>query len=329
MESSSAWRGLETVRVAILGVGAIGSLMAAALADTDADLLLYARGAKYAALTQSGVVLHSPEGEVIHHQPQRWVVIEGEVPTPLRSCADVAIICGKADSTTTLAKVAEELLKPRGIAFSIQNGLGHWERLVARIGRHRVLAGSTTHAAMRIGSGEVRWTGRGFVRLASLDESELDVDDVRVHRLLDLLEDAQLIPQWEFDVHELVWNKLLINVAINPLAAICGVRNGELLAQPELHEQALAAMREAVLVAEAEGVDMSHFDCEVELDAVLSATAANRCSMLQDVMAGRATEIESICGEVVRRGEELGIPTPLNQQLLVMVKGIQNSNLSD
>lgn len=320
---------MNILRVAVLGVGAIGSVVAAAIAETDADLLLYSRGSQHAALAETGIVLTTPESEMVHHLPDRWVVIEGGVPEPLMGCADIAIICGKSASTSALAVVAEQLLDVRGIAFSLQNGLGHWERLVARLGKHRVLAGTTTHGAIRTGPGEVHWTGRGVIRLASLDDSDLGMDDTRVHVLLDLLEDAELLPEWDFDADELIWHKLLINVAINPLAAICGVRNGELLAQPQLHEQALAAMLEAAQVAAAEGIDMSHFDCEVELDRVLKATALNRCSMLQDVMAGRETEIESICGEVVRRGEEFGIPTPLNQQLLVMVKGIQQSTSCD
>ncbi len=132
-----------------------------------------------------------------------------------------------------------------------------------------------------------------------------------------------------FDADAMLWSKLLINVAINPLAAICGVRNGELLTRPDLHQQALDAMHEAASVALAEGVDLSDFDLEVELDEVLAATAENRCSMLQDVMAGRSTEIGAICGEVVRRGEEHGIPTPLNQQLLTLVRGIEHSTQTD
>tara|TARA_B100001123_G_C14671361_1_gene773638 strand:+ start:74 stop:622 length:549 start_codon:yes stop_codon:yes gene_type:complete len=178
---------------------------------------------------------------------------------------------------------------------------------------------------MKIGYGEVTWTGRGAIRMASLIDSELVPGDVRVMDFIDVLSDAGLNPEWEFDAEEMLWHKLLLNVAINPLAAICGVRNGELLVRPDLHEQALSAMLEAAKVASAEGVDLSDFDCLSELNRVLEATAANRCSMLQDVMAGRQTEIESLCGEVVRRGEELGIQTPLNQQLLTLVKGIEHS----
>jgi len=313
------------LRVAILGVGAIGSLFASAFAKTDVDLILYSRGSQSAALASTGIIFTTIEGDVEHHQPDRWVVSDLEIIEPLYSCADVAIICGKSNSTPALAVAAEILLRPNGIAISVQNGMGHAERLVARLGKHRVLAGCTTHAAMRNGPGEVQWTGRGAVRLASLDESDLTPDDRRVDDLLNLLDISGLNPEWEFNCAEMLWQKLLINVAINPLAAICGVRNGELLARPDLHEQALSAMLEAFQVATAEGVDMSFFDCGPELKRVLEATATNRCSMLQDVMAGRITEIDSLCGEVVRRGEELGIPTPLNQQLLTLVKGIEHS----
>ncbi len=314
------------MRVAIIGTGSIGSIIASALAITDVDLVLMARGLHGQALSTTGLSLSRPDGEMIHHSPERWVVTGEEIDEPLYRCADFAIICGKSNSTPILAQAAEQILKPNGIAISIQNGMGHAEFLVARLGKHRVMAGCTTHGAMRTGPGEVNWTGFGAIRLASLEDSDLTPSDSRVMGILDLLDDAELNPEWECDVKEMLWQKLLINVAINPLATICGVKNGELLARPDLHQQALEAMSEAAQVAAAEGVDLSLFDFETDLNHVLDATAGNRCSMLQDIMAGKPTEIESICGEVVRRGEELGIPTPLNQQLLTLIKGIEHSN---
>ncbi len=319
------FRGELILRIAILGVGSIGSLFAARISETDADLVLYSRGGHGELLATQGLLFNTIDGSSIHIDPERWVVVEGDITSPLFGCADVAIICGKSHSTSILANVAEQLLRPNGIAISIQNGLGHAERLVARIGRHSVLAGSTTHGAMRVGPGEVTWTGLGSIKIASLNDSELVPGDSRVMKLLNLLEDAGLNPEWEFDADNMLWHKLLLNIAINPLAAICGVRNGELLVNPDLHDQALAAMIEAANVAIADGVDLANFDYQVELDTVLKATASNRCSMLQDVMAGRVTEIDSLCGEVVRLGEEYGVPTPLNQQLLSLIKGIEKS----
>ncbi|MBS71404.1 MAG: hypothetical protein CMO20_00430 [Thermoplasmata archaeon] len=319
------FRGELILRIAILGVGSIGSLFAARISETDADLVLYSRGGHGELLATQGLLFNTIDGSSIHIDPERWVVVEGDITSPLFGCADVAIICGKSHSTSILANVAEQLLRPNGIAISIQNGLGHAERLVARIGRHSVLAGSTTHGAMRVGPGEVTWTGLGSIKIASLNDSELVPGDSRVMKFLNLLEDAGLNPEWEFDADNMLWHKLLLNIAINPLAAICGVRNGELLVNPDLHDQALAAMIEAANVAIADGVDLANFDYQVELDTVLKATASNRCSMLQDVMAGRVTEIDSLCGEVVRLGEEYGVPTPLNQQLLSLIKGIEKS----
>ena len=91
------------------------------------------------------------------------------------------------------------------------------------------------------------------------------------------------------------------------------------------NEETLAAMEEAARIATAEGVDLSDFDLAQSLEDLCRATADNRVSMLQDIMAGRPTEIDSICGEVVKRGEALGIPTPRNQTLHALVKGIEQS----
>ena len=120
-----------------------------------------------------------------------------------------------------------------------------------------------------------------------------------------VFEDANLNPMWSDDVQNIVWRKLLLNVAINPVCAIAGVRNGALIDVPELWDQAMAAMLEAAAVGRASGVDLGDVDLEEHLRKVVEATD-NRCSMLQDVMAGRATEIESLCGAVVERGGRLG-----------------------
>jgi 2-dehydropantoate 2-reductase len=319
----------DQVRVAVLGVGAIGGLVAARLATTDADLVLYARGDTARMLASVGLRLEVADGKVEQVLPDRWVVSEGEPLEPLLGCADVALVCGKADSTPALARIAEALLRPNGIAVSLQNGIGHAQVLTTRLGRHRVFGGSTTHAALRSTPGELRWTGRGSIELGTFPGSDLVAEDARVRGLFELFFDAGLSPEWVDDIDRTLVVKLLLNVAINPLAAICGVRNGEILSRSDLRDQAQAAMHEAALVVAAGGIDLSDIDLERRLDEVLGATADNRCSMLQDVMAGRPTEIDAICGEVVRMAEEHGIPTPLNQQLLTMVKGIEHSLQTD
>ena len=155
--------------------------------------------------------------------------------------------------------------------------------------------------------------------------SDLEPVEPRIDSLISALDEAGLNPVWSEDIDKTIWSKLLLNVAINPVCAISGVLNGEMLLQPELFETGLAAMEEAARIATAEGVDLSDFDLAQSLEDLCRATADNRVSMLQDIMGGRQTEIDSICGEVVKRGEALGIPTPRNQTLHALVKGIEQS----
>ena len=134
---------------------------------------------------------------------------------------------------------------------------------------------------------------------------------------------ASLNASFVEDVSSILWNKLLLNVAINPLAAICGVKNGELRKEPLL-SQAESTMMEAANVARILGVviDEDH-ELISRLHSVLDSTADNICSMLVDVKAGRETEIDMLCGQIVSRGEKIGIPTPLNSMLLSQIKSLR------
>lgn len=316
------------MRVAVLGVGAIGGLLAARLARAGCEVLLCARGETAQALEAVGLLLETPDGRTIALAPDRWEVLdtrEAAVPIERQGWADYAILCGKSHQLADLCRLADDLLAMNGLGLCLANGIGHMEKLANFLGRHRVLGASTTHGAIRIGPGEVRWTSRGTLTLGAPPESDLEPVEPRVDRLISVLDECGLAPQWSEDVQKALWTKLLLNVAINPVCAIAGVLNGEMLLHPELFETGLAAMEEAARIASAEGVDMSDLDLAQTLEDLCRATANNRVSMLQDIMAGRPTEIDAICGEVVKRGEALGIPTPRNQTLHALVKGIERS----
>ncbi len=312
------------MRVAILGTGALGGVIAGCLADTRAELVCVSRG-RSAELIESGLTIFTPEGSVEMIPGERYVLIDSE-KGPLEeivcgSC-DVAIVAGKANSTSSLSSIAEDILSESGVAVSIQNGLGNAEIIASRVGWDSVIGGSTTHSAWRDGEGSVYWTGRGSIFLGTIGGSDPDSTTLE---FVSLLEEAGLNPKWSSDIEKEIWKKLMINVAINPICAIAGVRNGALAQIPELWEQSLEAMREAESVARASGVDLGEMDNEEYLRKVVTSTSENRVSMLQDLMAGRKTEIDFLCGEVVSRGGELGIPTPRNEVLLALMRGIEMS----
>ena len=313
------------MRVAVLGVGSIGGVILGALSDTDTDLVAVSRGQSASNLEMIGLILHTPEGTIEMIPPDRFSVIDsqsGPIPEHIRNTCDIAIICGKAPSTSVLAQIAEEILTPIGLAISLQNGLGHSEILAHRLGRQRTLGGAITHGAWKDAESGVHWVGRGNIQMGSLDEGEIPE---LAKELLQVFEYSNLNPIWSENVQNIVWNKLLLNVAINPVCAIAGVRNGALIEVPELWQQAMSAMLEAAAIARASGVNLEDLDLEEHLRKVVEATSENRCSMLQDLMAGRATEIDSLCGAIVDRGESFGIPTPVNQSLYALVKGVERS----
>ena len=204
------------MRIAILGVGAIGGVLLGALSDTDAELVAVARGENSRILSQAGLVLHTPEGPIEVIPPERFVTVDSEagpLPTNLRGSCDVALICGKADSTPILAQIAEELLSEEGIAVSLQNGMGHAETLAHRLSRVRTLGGTTTHGAWRSEAG-THWVGRGNIRLGRFDNSP---PEGAAAMLMTKLDEAHLEPDWSEDIQCTIWTKILLNVAINPV----------------------------------------------------------------------------------------------------------------
>ena len=122
------------------------------------------------------------------------------------------------------------------------------------------------------------------------------------------------------DVEALVWGKIVINAAINPITALLNISNGQLLEIQPARNLAAGIVREAVAVVVALGIQLPYPDPQVAMEAVARRTAANRSSMLQDIQRGAPTEIDAICGAIVRTGEQTGVPTPLNRALWQLVK---------
>jgi 2-dehydropantoate 2-reductase len=296
------------MRIAVLGAGSIGSLIAAKLVDSGYEVLVHARGEHGATLAISGLEITGEWDVKI--PPQDWTVsLEGAGihPTLENSC-DQAIITSKAKDTDELAQLATFLTK--GPVLSLQNGLGNLE-IIKQYAFENAAVGVTTNAVKRTEPGRIEWVGKGNLIVGGPKGEEFA-------KTLECLDAT-----YNGDVSSVLWNKLLLNVAINPLAAICGVKNGELRKEPLL-SQAESTMLEAASVARMLGINIGD-DHELlqSLHSVLDTTSENICSMLADVRSGKETEIDMLCGQVVTRAEQLGIPTPLNSMLLSQIKSLR------
>lgn len=296
------------MRIAVLGAGSIGCLVAAKLVESGHDVLVHARGEHGAMLAVSGLEITGLWDYSI--SPEQWTVSldEAGIHPSLEKSFDQAIITSKAIDTDSLCKIASMLTD--GPVLSLQNGLGNHEILQNHFFENSAV-GVTTNAVKRKSPGKIEWVGKGNLVIGGA-KGEIFCETLEI-----------LSADYSNDVSSIIWNKLLLNVAINPLAAICGVLNGELRFEPLL-SQSESVMLEAAKIARMMGITISD-DQELiqNLHSVLDSTAENECSMLADVKAGRETEIDFLCGQVVLRGEKLGIPTPLNSMLLSQIKSLR------
>ncbi len=224
-----------------------------------------------------------------------------------------AIVLAKSWQTKRVADQLKGILAPDGIALTLQNGLGNRERLSRNLGAGRVALGITTTGATLLGPGHVKTGGEGII---SLEQNPA------LAPLEAALRSSNFNLQVVADARSLVWGKLVINAAINPLTALLRVPNGELLNHPWARKAMSALARETAQVAEAERVSLPFDDPIQAAEEVARKTAKNLSSMFQDVRRGAPTEIDAICGAVTKRGEKHGIETPYNRSCWRLVKAM-------
>lgn len=315
--------------ILIVGTGALGTLFAARLSQAGYSVTMLGTWREgIASLQKDGVRLVDSNGN-----ETRFKVHATDDP---RECVGTkyALVLVKAWQTERAARQLSECLADHGLAVTLQNGIGNYETLshvldntatekkreessknsVVSVAKHsRVALGSTTTGATLIAPGVARAGGEGVVSIQRHSavpaiEAALTSAKFNVH----LIEDAQ----------SLVWGKLVINAAINPLTALLRVPNGELLNRPAAREMMGQLAREAAEVARAENIKLPFDDPAAMAEDVARKTAANQSSMLQDVLRNAPTEIDAICGAVVKIGKKHNAETPINWACWQLVRSL-------
>jgi 2-dehydropantoate 2-reductase len=302
------------MKIAIIGAGAMGGLFGAYLARSGAEVsVVDIRPELIAAIQANGLTVEEPEGEM---NLRLQAVVEAEQLEPV----DLVIVFVKSAETLQAAKSAGRILREGGRILTLQNGMGNAEVIAAVVGSARVLAGTTAHGATLLEPGRIRHAGRGETQLGRLDGS---ADDF-CREVAALFSSAGLPTRVDDDVKSLIWGKLVINAGINALTALLKCPNGQLAERDETRELVALAVREAVAVAEAAGIRLPYADAVDKVLSVAFATAANQSSMLQDLLRGRPTEVAVINGAVVREGVRLGVATPVNRILELLIRSLEN-----
>jgi len=301
------------MRIAIIGIGAMGCLFGARLAPLADVVMVGTWPEGLAALRERGITLADAQGE-------RTIPVQVAGAAALPPC-DLALILVKSYQTARAARQAAEWLAPQGLALTLQNGLGNDEVLAASLGAARVALGVTAQGAMLLGPGRVYHAGAGPTHLGVTPLTRERLEEVGA-----LFRQAGLETHLTENITGLVWGKLVVNSAINPLTALLRVPNGALLENESARALMEAVAWETARVAQAQGIRLPFDDPAERVREVAARTACNRSSMLQDVLRGTPTEIEAINGAVVRAGQRLGVPTPINATLWRLVCALETTH---
>jgi 2-dehydropantoate 2-reductase len=295
----------------IAGTGALACLFAARLSSAGNKVTMLGTWPEgLAALRKYGVRLLELDGS--SHQYSVEVLDGSAARGNFMQC----LVLVKSWQTERVAGQLGKCLSENGVVLTLQNGLGNDEILKAALNPDRVLSGVTTVGARMLEPGYVQCTGSGKVFLGA---------HPHLGGMPEILQKAGFPVEVVTDPVSLLWGKLVINAAINPLTALLRVTNGELLDRPAARELLAQAAHEAASVARMQGINLPYPDPVLAVEEVARNTSGNYSSMLQDVMRGAVTEIEAINGAIVRMGDHLGVPTPVNRMLWKLVTSMDHA----
>lgn len=294
-------------RFLVFGAGATGSVFAARLSSRY-EVAVVARGERLRDLRRDGLrIVGATEAAVRLPAASSPTELDGFSP-------DFVLVTVKATDTASAAAALRDL-GPKPVRVSLQNGLGNEETLAE--GGNPVLGAVSNNGATLREDGEVFHAGLGEVILGAFTP---DTPPTAATELAAALRAIGFPAQTTPDIRRALWDKVILNAAVNPVTALLGLRTGRLHEDPGRRKIVARLVEESCAVAAAEGVGCSPEEIHETIRRVAAATPENRSSMLQDLERGRRTEIEAITGVIAARGRARGIPTPWNDLMLRLVR---------
>ena len=303
------------MRICVIGCGAVGSLFAANLATLD-DVEVWAFDLNQLhvdAINEKGLQLVG-EGDVLG-RPRAT-----SDPAAIPPC-DYGIVATKAmHADRAIAATAHAFAG--GAVATVMNGVGNEETLAAHVAH--VIRGTTFPAGRLLEPGVVQWDVKGETTFGPYEPSPIPLESIEP--LAEACTRAGMPSTAVADARPGQWRKVIFNAATNPMGALTGLTHGRLCERPDLRAVASGLVDEGKAVAAAQGITLDA-DPEALIDhaARPDVAYAHKASMLQDVEARRATEVDYLNGGIARFGRELGVPTPLHDTITALIKGVEAS----
>jgi 2-dehydropantoate 2-reductase len=306
---------MSALRISILGAGAMGSLFGGLLAEAGHVVeLIDVNPVQIAAVREHGLLIRNDAGE-------RRLTLAIMPPQEATTQPDWLIVFTKAMHTQGALESARHLIGPQTRLLSLQNGLGNAEKLMTFADASRIAIGMTTVPADLVAPGEVLSHGQSKTRAVMLDGSR----DAALDALAAALNAAGLPCTVDPDAVVAIWEKVAFNVALNSLCGVTQRTVGGLGSAAEGRRLAHAVASEVLAVAQAEGLAVLPERTHATIDHALDHHGGHKPSMLQDLLAKRPTEIETLNGAVVRIAEKHGVAVARTEALYALVKMAEQS----
>lgn len=296
--------------VTIIGAGALGAAYAGLLYDRDEKSVSFiAAGERGERLRRLGVIVNG------RHYPVP-VLDPDKIDRP----ADLVIVAVKNHHLDQAIGEMKRAVGSETILLSVMNGIDSEERIGAVYGMEKVLyAVNVGIDALREGN-RVTYKNQGRLLFG---EARNMVRTERVRRVKEFFDGAGIVSDVPEDMVRTLWWKFMINVGINQASAVLGAPYGTFQTEPEAQALMESAMREVIGLAVQAGVHLTVADVDNWYAVLDSLNPSGKTSMLQDVEAGRKTEVEMFAGRVVELGRRYGVPTPVNERLLERIRGLE------
>jgi 2-dehydropantoate 2-reductase len=303
-----------TVKICIVGCGALGSVFSAHLArlhevevhaydiSEEHTRAIKERGLQISGAAEFTVRLHATS------QPR-------EIPP-----CEFGIFATKSTHTRAAIQQSAHIFSTSGTVCSVQNGLGN-EEIIAEHVTH-VIRGATTMAAHLIGPGHAGFEFYSNLWIGPFEPTGTPY--ARVEQLAELLNRSGLRVIPLQDARGAQWTKLIFNAAVNPVGALTRLHHGAATRFPPTAALYEAVLQEGESVARALGITL-HGDPRQMIAEGANAPGKRNVSMLLDVLAKRETEVDFVNGAIADCGEKLGVPVPLNRAIWQLVKGLEHS----
>ncbi|MGI3016629.1 ketopantoate reductase family protein [Shewanella algae] len=305
------------MQTGILGIGAIGQLLAQQLAAAGLEPWLLPRANPPSLAEQGEKQVYTLE--LGDQSLQTSFLCLAQDSSKLKQL-ELLLVTVKAYQVEAALEPLLPKLHPDCRILLLHNGLGPHQSLAAKLNGRPLSLGTTSQGALKLSSNHIRQTGSGLTQIGDLIGAPMP------EAMKTVLLNAIPGSQWSDTILEALWQKLAVNAVINPLTAIHRVNNGA-LAAPEFEGTICAILDELLQVAKQESIALTFDTLHTRVKEVIRLTAANYSSMYQDLKHGRKTEIDYINGYLQQRAEQYGLTLPINSELLAQIKALESNLL--